>query len=307
MDFLLVCLAAVESVFAARSFDYVVNLAAETKYGHNDGVYEERVFQLAMVVAQAAAAHGVKKFVEVSTAQVYEPGKDMKKETAKVGPWTKIAEKKLKVEHALAEIPNLNWIVLRPAIIYGPGDRYGIAPRIICGAIYKSEKKKMKFLWGADLRMNTVHVMDVARAIEHVCTGNVAIKTVWNLADKGDTTQGTVNDLLSEVFGIETGFFGSIKSNLASTLGSEGLARRVNEEHVAPWANMCKEQNIQFTPLSPYLDAELLSSKPLAVDGSAIESTGFTYSEPKMKASHLADWVNYNVGSKLFPDGYMKK
>lgn len=292
-----------DSIFEGRTFDYVVNLAAETKYGHNDGVYEERVFQLALVVAKAAAKHHVKKFVEVSTAQVYDPSKDLKKENAKTAPWTKIAEKKLKVEQALAEIPDLNWVVLRPAIVYGPGDRYGIAPRIICGAIYKNEKKKMKFLWSADLRMNTVHVLDVARAIEHVCL-NVEPKTVWNLADKGDTTQGSVNGLLSSLFGIETGFFGGLKSNLASTLGSEGLARRVNEEHVAPWANMCKEKNIQFTPLSPYLDAELLTSKPLAVDGSAIESTGFKYLVPTMEVKHLSEWVDYNVKSKLFPSGY---
>jgi len=297
---------AVESLFEGKTYDYVVNLAAETKYGHNDEVYEERVYMLAMVAAKAAASHNVKKFIEVSTAQVYDATKDMKKENGKLAPWTKIAEKKLKVEKDLATIAGLNWVVLRPAIVYGPGDRYGIAPRIICGAIYKSEKKKMKFLWSADLRMNTVHVLDVCRAIVHAAN-KITPKTTWNLADKGDTNQGSINDNLSTLFGIETGFFGAIKSNLAQALGQEGLARRVNEEHVAPWAAMCKQQNIQFTPLSPYLDAELLSSKPLAIDGSAIESTGFTYQIPKMEVSHLNEWVTYNVDSKLFPGGYNVK
>ena len=296
-------LAAVASLFADQKFDYVVNLAAETKYGHNDNVYEERVYSLAMLVAKESAAHNVKLFVELSTAQVYEPTDKAKAESAKLDPWTKIAEKKLKVENDLKKINGLNWVILRPAIVYGPGDRIGIAPRIICGAIYRYEKKKMKYLWGADLRMTTVHVDDVCRAIMHVCAKGTSGVT-YNLADKSDTTQGTVNKLLESLFGIETGFYGAIKSKLAGTLSSEDLARRVNEEHVAPWANMCREKGIQFTPLSPYLDAELLYNKPLHIDGRAIEATGFKYEHPTMTVDLLRAWVDYNAKNKLFPDGY---
>ena len=61
------------------------------------------------------------------------------------------------------------------------------APRLICGAVYKHLDEKMKFLWGADLRLNTVHVNDVCKALWHVAT-RCPVGSVFNLADKGDTS-----------------------------------------------------------------------------------------------------------------------
>jgi dTDP-D-glucose 4,6-dehydratase len=61
------------------------------------------------------------------------------------------------------------------------------APRLICGAVYKHLDEKMKFLWGADLRLNTVHVNDVCKALWHVAT-KCPVGSIFNLADKGDTS-----------------------------------------------------------------------------------------------------------------------
>jgi len=43
-------------------------------------------------------------------------------------------------------------------------------------------------LWTRDYKTNTVHVEDVARAIWHLCHNGV-IAEVYNLADKGDTSE----------------------------------------------------------------------------------------------------------------------
>ncbi len=123
-------------------------MAAETKYGHNDGVYQERVYHLSVACAQEAAKQGVKRFIEVSTAQVtfslskvkcqeyaskynqlsqvYDPSEKPKSEDGKLGPWTNLAKFKLQVEDELKNIAGLNYVIVRPAIIYGPGDRTGI-------------------------------------------------------------------------------------------------------------------------------------------------------------------------------------
>lgn len=284
-------------------FDYVINCAAETKYGHTDEVYKERVHHLSVACAQEAAKQGVKRFIEVSTAQVYEPSNKPKDESGKVDPWTNLAKWKLQCEQDLKTISGLSVVFVRPAIVYGPGDRTGIAPRIICGAIYKHLDKKMKFLWSGDMKINTVHVHDVAKALFHLCThGDDG--AVYNLADKSNTDQELVNKYLANIFGIKTDFFGSVKSNMAKALGMDTVTSQVNDKHVAPWSKMTKEKGIEVTPLSPYLDKELLGNNALSVDGSAIEKTGFTYDVPEFSEDKLREWVAYYTALKLFPEGY---
>ena len=46
----------------------------------------------------------------------------------------------------------------------------------------------MKLLWNRDLKMNTVHVLDVARAIWHLYYHGKT-KEIYNLADKSDTSK----------------------------------------------------------------------------------------------------------------------
>lgn len=49
------------------------------------------------------------------------------KESDAVKPWTKIAKYKLQVESELKNIPGLNFTVVRPAIVYGVGDKTGLS------------------------------------------------------------------------------------------------------------------------------------------------------------------------------------
>jgi len=289
-----------------KKYDYVINLAAETKYGHNDEVYKERVHHLSMACAREAVKHNIKKFIEVSTAQVYEPTSKPKSEDGKLDPWTNIAKYKLQVEQDLKGVSGLNYVVVRPAVVYGPGDRTGIAPRVICGAIYKHLSKPMKLLWNADLRVNTVHVHDVVRALWHLCSHGTTSGAVYNLCDKGDTDQGKLNKCLEELFGIKTKFAGKMLSSAAQKLGMDSVTSTVNDKHVAPWSKMTKEKGIEITPLSPYLDKELLGNTSLCIDGSGIEGTGFRYEVPEITTEKLREWVLYYVKLKLFPEGYVQ-
>jgi len=261
-------------------FDIIFNLAAETKYGQTDEVYEEKVFRLSEKVAKAAVEFGCKKFIEVSTAQVYAEGKKPSKEDAKLNPWTSLAKYKLKAEQSLKAMDGLPLVIVRPAIVYGPGDVSGISPRIITAAVYKHLNEKMKFLHSSDLRMNTVHVRDVCEAL-WIISQKADNGTVWNLADKNETSQQTINKILEPIFGIKTGFFNSIMSN-AAKLKLKMVTEEINDKHLKPWSDLCKDANILMTPLTPYIDQELLYSNALSIDGSAVESLGFSYKVPKM-------------------------
>jgi len=285
-------------------WDYVFNLAGETKYSQTEAVYKENVLDVAVKCATAAAKHGVKRFVEVSTAQVYESGKKSSKETDKLDPWTNLAKAKLEAEKAFANIPNLNYVIVRPAIVYGPGDISGITPRIICGAVYKHLGEEMEFLWDKEMRIDTVHVSDVCRALWHL-TNHGEKGEVFNLADENETDQGSVNIILSEIFGIKTSCMGSTKTNLAKAAFSmKRVAETANEKHLTPWSELCKNQGITNTVLSPYLDEELLYHNSLAVDGKKITSTGFKYTHPKMTKQLLLDVIKHFQDLGYFPKNY---
>lgn len=281
------------------NFDYVFNLAAETKYGQTEKIYEEKVLNLSVTVAKEAAKRNVKRFVEVSTAQVYSGDKGASNESDKLAPWTTLAQYKLKAEEALKEISGLNYVVVRPAIVYGTSDITGLTPRLIIGAVYKSLNEKMELLWTEKLRLNTVHVDDVARALWFV-KDQGANGEVYNLADKGDTSQETVSSLVSKIFGIKHDYAGTIKSNLAK-VAMKTVTEDVNEKHMEPWSKLLKADGIDNTPLSPYLDQELLYNNNLQVDGSKVEKAGFSYNHPELTEASLRSVVDEFVKLGLFP------
>ncbi|KAI9094380.1 hypothetical protein DFS34DRAFT_643409 [Phlyctochytrium arcticum] len=310
--------ASTEKVFTrddGKEFDYVINLAAETKYGQSDEVYDERTYQLSVAVAKEAAKRKIPLFLEVSTAQVYESDKKPSREDSKIKPWTAVAKSKFKAEEELKKIPGLNLIILRPALVYGPGDVYGITPRLIMGAVYRQLSEKMELLWTKDLKMNTVHVHDVARAIWHITAlkaegggrnGPITKTEVYNLADKNDTDQGKINQHIQGLFGIDTGFQGTMISQFAK-LNLASVTEDVNDKHLQPWSELCKAAGVTNTPLTPYLDQELLKDNALSVDGSKIENElGFSYTIPNVTEKGLRDVVEEFVASGMWPKGTTK-
>jgi nucleoside-diphosphate-sugar epimerase len=280
--------------------DYVFNLAGETKYSQTDEVYKENIIDVSITCAKAAVKHNVKRFIEVSTSQVYHGDKKASSEDDKTKPWTKLASAKLQAEDELKKLPGLNVVIVRPAIVYGPGDILGLTPRIICAAVYKHLGETMEFLWDKDLKMHTVHVEDVCAALWHLTThGNSG--EIFNLADSNDTDQGTVNKLLENIFGIKTGFMGTIKSKLATSVAMRTVAETANEKHLKPWSDLCKAKNITNTPLTPYLDEELLYNNAYSVDGSRITKTGFAYKHPQVKEETLRQTIKGFITLSYFP------
>ena len=64
---------------------------------------------------------------------------------------------------------------------------------------------------------------------------------------------------------------------------------------------LCKGAGILNTPPTAHRDAELLKQNPLAVDGRAIEATGFAYSVPQLTAASLRPQIDAYIAQKLFP------
>ncbi|KAI9483315.1 MAG: hypothetical protein EXX96DRAFT_557676 [Benjaminiella poitrasii] len=292
-----------------KEFDYVFNFAAETKYSQVPEVYQERIFNLSLYCAKEAAKRHVKVFVELSTAEVYDSSnREASTETSKINPWTIIAKHKYKAEEELKKIEGLNLIILRPVVVYGPGAVLGLTSRLIIGRIYQYLDEEMKLLWSKDLRLNTVHVDDVSRACWHLTQwyidNNISASKqlpVFNLVDKQDTNQDDINQQLQAIFNIKTGYHGSVISSFAK-LNLDDVTEAVNEKHLGPWANLLRKNGINVTPLSPYLDEELLRHNALYVDGSKIErETGFSYSVPYLSNEKLLEIIDEYKALNVWP------
>jgi len=292
--------ASVKKIFDDGPWDFVFNLAGETKYSQTEEVYKENILDVSVTCAKGAAAAGVKRFIEVSTAQVYDAGKKPSSEDEKPKPWTKLATAKLSAEEQLKTIPGLNLVIVRPCIVYGPGDITGITPRLICAAVYKTLGETMEFLWNDELKINTVHVADVVAALWHL-TSNGNNGEIYNLADSNDTTQGSVGKILESLFKIKADYMGTMKSKLATTVSMRMVAETANEKHLKPWSDLCKAKGITNTPLTPYLDEELLYNNSYSVDGGKITKTGFNYKYPKMTEDGLKQVQDYFISLGYFP------
>jgi len=241
----------------------------------------------------------VKKFIEISTAQVYDADKHAHNEDSKTNPWTVQAKYRLKAEDILKEL-GLPLVVLRPAFVYGPGDLTSLTPRLSCAAVYQQLKKKMQLLWDKDLKINIVHVDDVCAAM-WVAATELPPGSVFNLADQTNLTQGDFNHMVEVLFGIQTGFLGIILSNLAK-LSLEGFANTANDEHVPTWTRLCATHGILNTPVSPYVDQEMMKNNHLFVDGTAVtKKSSFKYKYPKATVELVRAQLNQFIAQQLFP------
>jgi nucleoside-diphosphate-sugar epimerase len=90
-----------------------------------------------------------------------------------------------------------------------------VASRLVVGAVYKHLGEMMKLLWGPDLHMNTIHVRDVVRAMWHVANRPETVGQTYNLVDEGDSTQGSISAIVSELFNINHDYWGTTLSTLA--------------------------------------------------------------------------------------------
>lgn len=192
-------------------------------------------------------------------------------------------------------------MILRPSIVYGPGDKTGLTPRLVCAACYKHTGDKMNFLWTKNLAINTVHVRDLCAAI-WLSADKGKTGSIYNVSDRGNTTQGMLNPLLEKLFNIKCGFQNSAINKAAKNM-MQNVAAHSNDKHVPMWSDLCKVYNITSSPLTPYIDIEILTKNYLCIDGQKIEKElGFKYKYPVLDAPYLQEIIDEYVKQEYFPD-----
>lgn len=76
----------------------------------------------------------------------------------------------------------------------------------------------MKLLWNADLKLNTVHVKDLCRAMWFVCQRDDTLNQVYNVVDDCDATQGTITEIVSDMYKINFDYYGNTLSNIVKVI-----------------------------------------------------------------------------------------
>ena len=251
-----------------------------------------RSVELSRTLARECARRRIAAFVEFSTGVVYKSPSNSTisaggcTETATLKPWLRMAQHKLVAEQEIgrirAEFTNsdegeLHHAILRLPLTYGEYDT-GWLNRVLCLArVYQSTGEEMKWLWSKDLRINTIHVLDVADAAWKAAKW--AYKTpitdpdllaenggsVFNLVDEGDTSQALLASIISQLFHIETGFQGSIISAFAK-LNIDSVIEDVNEHVLQPWAELIAAKGITRPgPIGPFMEKELVKDHDLCM------------------------------------------
>ncbi|KAK8055121.1 hypothetical protein PG993_000348 [Apiospora rasikravindrae] len=296
-----------------KEWDYVFNCGGETRYSQEDEVYRLRSKELSLAVGREAAKRKCKCFVELSTGMVYKPDSSPSKEGDKTKPWSKIAVFKLQAEEELAKIEGLNLVVVRLAHVYGPYASQWVATALCMARVYKHLNEEMKWLWTKDLRTNTAHIDDVTRALWDVAkwydTGKanwdekeMGTTPIFNVVDKGTTTQGTVANLIGEMFDIQTGFQGQFISTFAR-MNMDSVVDDINDELLGPWADLLADAGITRPgPLTPFMEKELLKDTDLSMDGSRLEKVvGFEYQKPQINKELLKEVIESYKKMKWWP------
>uniref|UniRef100_A0A2M4BQW7 Putative c-3 sterol dehydrogenase/3-beta-hydroxysteroid dehydrogenase n=1 Tax=Anopheles marajoara TaxID=58244 RepID=A0A2M4BQW7_9DIPT len=281
-------------------WDFVINCAAETKPGQTDPVYEEGILKLSINCATEAIKQGAKRYVELSTASMCSDEKVPQKEDCPVEPWTMVGKYKAKVERELMAMEELPYTILRIPICYGVGDRKGLTPRLIIAGIYKHLGETMKLLWTGTMKMNVVHVEDVCGSIWELLQTDRSIRQIVNVCDDSDATQATISELLADIFGIEIDYWGITMSNMTK-LDMAGAIEEINDRHLGPWAEVCTRDGVLNTPLTPYMDQELLLHKHVHLSNEKLKSYGYQLRRPRITRESLEEIVKDFIGMNHFP------
>ncbi|XP_055529427.1 uncharacterized protein LOC129721178 isoform X2 [Wyeomyia smithii] len=281
-------------------WDYVINCAAETKPGQTDPVYQEGIVKLTLNCANEAVKYRVKRFVELSTGSMCSSEKIPQKEDCSIEPWSMVGKYKALTEQELANVDGLKYTIFRLPICYGTGDRKGLTPRILIAGIYKYLNETMKLLWTGSMKMNVVHVEDVCGALWELMRNEQTAGETINICDDSEATQEIISDLLADIFGIKADYWGIVMSSMTK-VDMVGAIEEINDKHLGPWAELCQKDGVFNTPLTPYMNQELLLHKHLNLDNAKMKSYGYQLKHPTIRREYLEEIIKDFIAMNHFP------
>tara|TARA_S200000501_G_scaffold378344_1_gene440466 strand:- start:3044 stop:3988 length:945 start_codon:yes stop_codon:yes gene_type:complete len=146
---------------------------------------------------------GVSKFVYISSSMVYGDFVDGTKEDAKTKPKNIYGEAKLTGERMVklfAQRDNLNYAIVRPSGVYGPGD---MPDRVVSKFFDKAMKNETITLHNGDNKVDFTYVEDTVQGIIKTATSSVA-NVSFNITQGNATSLRKLADTIIEITGSES-------------------------------------------------------------------------------------------------------
>lgn len=268
-------------VHAAGLFD--LSMPWEELYDANAQTVEE--------MGAAALAEGVDKFVHISSATVYgkPQGIDLDENTP-IAPRNHFEKSRALGEEkvwALQRLQGLPATVLRPALLYGPGAKKGLADLM---ALYVMSRQN-PYPWLRRLNggatSHHVHVEDVARAAVLLLGRVESIGNAYNIGDRTPISWGELSQYLCNLCRADCAsmILPRRASGVLSVFGRwmpSSAFLEVNRKLVRDWEALAEEHGLA-PELRPRVDREIFDylGASCSYDTSAIQKLGFAWSYPR--------------------------
>jgi dTDP-glucose 4,6-dehydratase len=194
----------IEAVVVERRPEYIVNFAAQSmvaqSWQHPDHWYQTNVVATARLVDRLKKLDFLKKFVQVSTPEVYGSTSGLVKETAPFNPSTPYAVSKAACDMNLLAYQKAYGFPVaftRAANVCGPGQPlYRIIPRTVFCIL---TGKKLKLEGGGTSVRSFIHMRDVAEGTLEVARRGTP-GDVYHLAtDKNQTIREVVEEICRQM------------------------------------------------------------------------------------------------------------
>ncbi|KAI0934471.1 hypothetical protein AcV5_006302 [Taiwanofungus camphoratus] len=277
-----------------EAYTYVFDLTGEIQWDRPEKVQVANTFKVARLIGLEAARRKVVAYVRIQHPfyECKEKGTHDEKEDIKpdgvLGTWWH------ETVRALGAIEDLNLVILRTALVYGPYIDYGpIISCITVAAVYGHLKQPMKGLWSPGKQpMHTVHASDVAgamwacaewmtkvggRAAANTEAGEeIPFKNEKGKADEVEGMIGPAQKVLAPLFNLEDDAqlpFVEVANCIASAFGTtfefynlvmstmakfklEDVVEEINEVHVSTWTTMITTSSppVRNMHFSAYMD-----------------------------------------------------
>ncbi|KAL7423755.1 hypothetical protein Q5752_001338 [Cryptotrichosporon argae] len=174
-----------------KRFEMVFDLTGEIAFDKPELIQIQNTYQLALNLATSAAKLPVEmrpgayvrltfSFYEMKSSSSPHGEDDRLRPDGVRGRWWHEALR------GLGALDSLNAAAVRSAAWYGRGTWEGeVVPRLVAGHVYAFLKEEMKFLYNADLRIHTVHTLDLAQALYLTALYLLSVPRATALAEAG--------------------------------------------------------------------------------------------------------------------------